>query len=169
MSDSWTRAQVGMIVMCAALAVGLACPPDQTDKPATKEPTGNEPQKVIVPDHKILIAADATAIEGWGTIDTIEVRAGEVIGFEKGEQGPEKAWILIPDEHFEQVGGDGTWSKTGAFFAFEVGDEGMLVRVLKGSTEEEVRTVHYSVMVMRDGKWAYVHGNNPPPRMIIHG
>lgn len=117
------------------------------------------------PQHRIVIESDRAEIEGWRKIRPVEVRPAEIVEFVTVEA---MAWVLLPDPHFEHVDGKGSWTAGEGFVAFEVGPDGTRVRVAEDYPNED-RRFHYAVMVTRNGAWAYVHGSNPPPGMIIRG
>lgn len=117
------------------------------------------------PDHQVRITADPQRAGAWQNIPIIKVERDQVVHFIAEDA---MAWILIPDDHLEFAGGEGAWTTGKGFVAFEVTGEGTQVRVPADYPYEE-RHIHYAVMVMRDGVWAYVHGSNPPPDIIIRG
>lgn len=160
-----TRVVISIVIGIAAFAAGPACRADQSDRTGTAAAGGEEQSMTTAPQHRIVIESDRAEPEGWRKIRPVEVKPGEVVEFVAVEA---MAWVLLPDPHFEHVDGKGTWTAGERFVAFEVGGDGTRVRVAEDYPDED-RRFHYAVMVTRNGAWAYVHGSNPPPGMIIRG
>lgn len=165
MTSPRKRVVISIVIGIAAFAAGPACRADQSDRTETAAAGGEEQNMTTAPQHRIVIEADRDEVEGWRKIRTVEVKPGEVVEFNVVEA---MAWVLLPDPHFEHVDGKGTWTAGESFVAFEVGPDGTRVRVAEDYPNED-RRFHYAVMVTRNEAWAYVHGSNPPPGMIIRG
>ena len=160
-----TRVIISIVIVIAALAAGPACRVDQPDRTETATAGGEDQSMTTAPQHRIVIEPKPEDVEGWRKIDTLDVKPGEEVEFSVVEA---VAWVLLPDPHFEHVEGTGAWTAGERFVAFEVGRDGTRIRVSKDYPNAD-RRFHYAVMVMRDGIWAYVHGSNPPPDVIIRG
>lgn len=159
------RVLISIVIGVAAFAAGPACRSSRPD--GTGAPTASQEDQgmTIETQHRIVIESDREEVEGWRKIPTVELKPGEVVEFVAVEA---MAWVLLPDPHFEHVSGKGAWTAGERFVAFEVGGDGSRIRVAEDFPAED-RRFHYAVMVTRDGSWAYVHGSNPPPGMIIRG
>ena len=104
------------------------------------------------------------------TIPEIDVSSGDTIKFIPNEY---TIWVLIPDNRFKLVEGGSDWVVSKSFTAFKVEGGYAIVRLderLEASDRPKEK-IHYSIMVL-DGKdssdkWDYVHGENPPPRMVV--
>jgi hypothetical protein len=105
----------------------------------------------------------------WGTIEDIDISSGDTVRIIPNEY---KVWILIPDNRFKLVSGGSDWVISKTFTAFKAMDEDAVIELDAYFPEDKPKeTIHYSILVHRgkdpsDG-WDYVHGNNPPPRMIV--
>jgi hypothetical protein len=162
-SNSWERTFIGIVVCAAAVAVGTACGTTHEGKPGGATSNREEPFVSSSPDHQVRITADPQRAGAWQNIIPTKVKRNEVVQFVAEDA---MAWILIPDDHLEFAGGEGVWTTGKGFVAFEVTGEGTQVRVPADYPDGE-HHIHYAVMVMQDGVWAYVHGSNPPPVIII--
>jgi hypothetical protein len=146
-----------IVVGTALLAALVAIPVCQVE---SEEP----PMKT---NHRI--ALEWEEIEGkitWRKIQPLTVRSGDTIRIDAGEH---TAWILIPDDRFKLLEGGSDWVISRSFTAFKVA-EGSTVIMLDEceSGAEPKEEMHYSVLVRHvKGHWEYVHGDNPPPKMII--
>lgn len=148
-------------VAAALLAVLVAAPACQCDSV--------EPIKSTEHD----VAVESAGTDGkyiWKTIPEVDVSSGDTIRFSSNEH---TIWVLIPDNRFKLVEGGSDWVVSKSFTAFKVENGHAIVRLDKCLDESDrpKEMIHYSIMV-RDGKepsgrWDYVHGDNPPPRMII--
>jgi len=56
-----------------------------------------------------------------------------------------------------------------SYTAFKVENGSAVIRLDECATgAEPEEEMHYSVLVRQvNGKWDYVHGKNPPPRMVL--
>jgi hypothetical protein len=165
MQHLWDKVLIAVVAISASLALGPACRPGHGDEPQPATATEEEQPMSVESSARVSIEVDAKEVEGWAKIPTIEVAPGQVVEF---SAAPARVWVLIPDPYVEHIGGQGAWSRNDAFLAFEVLEDGATVRIAEDFPNED-RTVHYAVMVERGGRWSYVHGNNPPPGMIIRG
>ena len=165
MSKSWKRNSLSVVIFLAALAVGPACQPGHTDEKPLATTTEEEPMSSVRANYEVSITLDEKGAEGWGNISTVIVKPGETVHFVAGDAA---VWILIPEGLLEHVSGSSEWCKTKTFVAFAVDREGTIVRVPEDFPNED-RRIHYSVLARHGESWGYVHGNNPPPGMIIRG
>lgn len=165
MQHLWHKMIVAAVAISAAVAFGPACRPGHGDEPQPATANQEEQPMSVEPSERVSIELDAKEVEGWAKIPPIDVKPGEVVEF---TAAPARVWVLIPDPYVEHLSGNGAWSRNDAFLAFEVLEDGAMIRIAEDFPNED-RTVHYAVMVERDGRWSYVHGNNPPPGMIIRG
>jgi hypothetical protein len=106
----------------------------------------------------------------WKTIPEIDISSGDTIRFTSNEH---TIWVLIPDNRFKLVEGGSDWVVSKSFTAFKVENGYAIVRLDKCLDESDrpKEKINYSIMV-REGKdhsgpWSYIHGDNPPPRMIV--
>jgi hypothetical protein len=148
------------VVASLLLAVLVAAPSCQCDSV--------EPIKST--EHDIAVQlADPGSKYNWKTIPDIDVSSGDTIRFTSNEH---TIWVLIPDNRFKLVEGGSDWVISKSFTAFKVSGGYAIVRLDEClDTSEAKESIHYSIMV-RDGKegserWDYIHGENPPPRMIV--
>lgn len=106
----------------------------------------------------------------WKTIPEIDVSSGDTIRFTANEH---TIWVLIPDNRFKLVEGGSDWVVSKSFTAFKVESGYAIVRLDKCLDEADAPKdkINYSIMVLEgkdlSGRWDYVHGDNPPPRMIV--
>ncbi len=159
MSNSLRNTMIAAVVLLAVLVAAPACQCDSV------EPIEKTKYDVTVE----LADPDSKPQYKWTTISEIDVSSGDTIRFTSNEH---TIWVLIPDNRFKLVEGGGDWVVSKSFTAFKVERGYAIVRLDECCTKsDEKEMIHYSIMV-RDGKdpsgrWDYVHGNNPPPRMII--
>lgn len=148
-----------IVVAAVVLAVTVAAPACQCKSVESKEAT----------KHFITVAPDEADREKWKPIQTIEVREGDTIEINGGAN---TVWLLIPDNRFSLVEGACDWVSTESFTALKVETEPVIIQ-LDGCdpSAEPTENIHYSVLARSPedapSRWDYVHGNNPPPRMII--
>ena len=148
-----------IVVAAVVLAALVAAPACQCESEEAKKPT----------QHFITVEPDETGKHTWLPIETIKVRNGDTIHIDGGGHA---VWFLFPDNRFILLEGGSDWVSTESFTAFKVGKEPVILR-LDGCdpTDEPTEKMHYSVLVRSakdvPDRWDYVHGNNPPPRMII--
>jgi hypothetical protein len=150
-----------MIAVAAVLlAVLVAAPACQCDSV--------EPITKIEHDVTVEMAAPDSKYP-WKTIPEIDVSSGDTIRFTTNEH---TIWVLIPDNRFKLVEGGGDWVVSKSFTAFTVAGYAIIkLDQCLDDSDEPKEKIHYSIMV-RDGKegsdrWDYIHGDNPPPRMIV--
>jgi hypothetical protein len=165
MNKSWKSNSLSVIIFVAALAVGPACQPGHTDEKPPAPAIEEEPVSRTGATYEVSITMDEDGVEGWSNLRPIELRPGETVNFVATDS---TIWILIPEGLLEHAGGTGAWCQTDAFVAFAVDQKGTAVRVPENFPSED-RQFHYSVLARRGEHWGYVHGNNPPPGMIIRG
>ena len=108
--------------------------------------------------------------EGQWEIPTLEVTRGSQIRYLAEDQA---IWMLFPGD-LNYVEGEGTFCKTENLLAVAIERGGYaIIEVPEYFPNPDVeQSINYAVMQMRDsgekpGDWQYVHGKNPPPRMII--
>ena len=145
-------------IAAVLLAVLVAAPACQCDSEESERPKTN---------YVIKVESDVKgAPHKWKPIKTITVRGSETILIEVGNNS---VWFLVPDNRFTLLEGDCEWVASQSFTAFKIEKGYAVIRLDEcGAGAEPVEGIHYSVLVQDvDGKWDYVHGNNPPPRMII--
>lgn len=158
------------LLMLGCISVSLAMTVCGSDRPA--EDKSSEEQDVTTNPTVYEVAITVTDKDGiskWKNIPPVELRRGESVRF-VSVSGP--AWILIPDGQIEGTAGGSEWAKAKDLLAFRVDQDGATVTVPKDyQMSEETTEISYSVMARTeiDGRveWGYVHGENPPPRMII--
>jgi len=102
----------------------------------------------------------------WTKIPPARVTRGGGVRFIAEDHA---AWIIIPDGRLKRSSGGKDWAKGKSFVAFKVETGDAVVMVPKdyprSTTDVEI---HYSVLARHaGGDWEYVHGENPPPRIII--
>ena len=139
-----------IVVAAVLLAVLVAAPACQCQ---SEEPT----------KHEISVESDK---DQWMPIKTITVQSGDTIRFTVKEDA---AWFLIPDDRFTLLEGGCEWVASKSFTAFKVKEGFAVLRLDEcDSGAEATDELHYSVLALNArGKWDYVHGNNPPPGMIV--
>jgi hypothetical protein len=158
MCNPFRKTMIAAVVLLAALVAAPACQCDSV-----------EPTKAT--KHGVAVElADPDSKYKWKTIPDIDVSSGDTIRFSSNEH---TIWVLIPDNRFKLVEGGSDWVVSKSFTAFTVEGGSAIVRLDEclDDSEDDKEKIHYSIMV-RDGKdpsgqWDYVHGENPPPRMII--
>lgn len=118
-------------------------------------------------EHEISVEQDKDGkLYPWMPIKTITVQSGDTIRITVKEH---TAWFLIPDDRFTLLEGGCEWVASKSFTAFKVKDGFAILRLDEcESGTEPPDELHYSVLVLNaNGEWDYVHGNNPPPGMIV--
>lgn len=164
MSASWKHGFAAAVTLCGVILVWPACQPG----PSGGEPAAAEEEKetteLAEPDQEVILELNKDGTEGWKNLPTVTIRTGTTLRFVAPQA---KAWIVIPSGVLEHRAGRGEWCAGTGFVAFEVVEGGTTIGLRQEIPVEE--TVHYSVMVEHEGAWSYVHGSNPPPRMIIGG
>ena len=148
-----------VVVAAVVLAVLVAAPSCQCESEESRKPE----------KHFITVEMDEKGEHKWKPIKTIEVWSGDTIHIDGGGHA---VWILIPENRFILVEGACDWVSTESFTAFKVEKEPAIIQMDGCDTSEEpTEKIHYSVLVRSSGEekdqWEYVHGNNPPPGMII--
>jgi hypothetical protein len=162
-----TRSKL-MVLACVSLSLAMTvCGSDgsATDEP-TKEPKVMEDPAI----QEILITV--TEQDGkvtWKNVPPVRVHTGDSIDF-KVKIG--SAWILIPDGQIESTAGGREWARAKGLLAFELGEDGATVTVPEDyQMDGDEVVITYSIMARADidgaSGWGYVHGENPPPRIII--
>lgn len=144
-------------VAAVLLAMLVAAPACQCESEEPKKPT----------KHDIAVALDDDDAQyRWKPIETITVQSGDTIRFTVKEH---TAWILIPDDRFRLLDGGSDWVASKSYTAFKVENGSAVIRLDECATgAEPEEEMHYSVLVRQvNGKWDYVHGKNPPPRMVL--
>jgi hypothetical protein len=145
-------------VAAVLLAMLVAAPACQCDSEESERPKTN---------HVVAVGLDEKGTPyKWKPIKTITVRGSETILIEVGDNN---VWFLIPDDRFTLLKGGSEWVASKSFTAFKIEKGYAVIRLDEcGADAEPEEGIHYSVLVQDvDGKWDYVHGNNPPPGMIV--
>jgi len=165
MSNPFRITIVVATVLLAVLVAGPACRP----RPEEPEQTKEAPEVVVQEEpsfvHEIQVDVDKEGFQ-WAKIGPVRVRRGEGVRFTVMQH---TAWILIPEVGFRLVSGGSDWAVGKSITAFKV-EKGSALIMLDNSFEdiEPNQEIHYSVLVRHaDGPWEYVHGDNPPPRMVV--
>ena len=167
MSNRFRNNLFVVVLVFAVLAVVPACRPCP-DAPATTE---CEKEQVTVEEptfvHNLAVEAhDDKVKNAWKLLKPVTAKRGEGVLF--SVDGP-TAWILIPDGKIKRVFGGTEWAKAKSFIAFKVENGTAVVMVPRDypNPEQDIE-IHYSVLVQNvSGQWEYVHGENPPPKIII--
>ena len=152
--------RITIVVATVLLAVLVAAPACQCD---SVEPIKSTEHNVAVE----LAGPDDTY--NWKTIPEVDVSSGDTIRFSSNEH---TIWVLIPDNRFKLIEGGSDWVVSKSFTAFKVEGSYAIVRLDECLAESETKeNIHYSIMVRGgkdpSGRWDYIHGKNPPPKMII--
>ena len=146
-----------IVVAAVVLAALVAAPACQCESEVPIDKT----------EHAITLAwEDKDGKIEWKKIGLISVRGGDTIRISVEEH---TAWFLIPDDRFRLLEGGSDWVTSKSFTAFKVENGYAVIRLDGCSSDPEPRDeIHYSVLVRHaKGPWEYVHGENPPPKMII--
>ena len=145
-------------VLLAALVAAPACQCDSI-----------EPIKSV--EHDVAVEmADDNAKYRWKTIPEVDVSSGDTIRFVPNGH---TLWVLIPDNRFKLVEGGSDWVVSKSFTAFKVESPYAIIRLddCLEESDKPKEKVHYSIMVLdgkdSSGRWDYIHGDNPPPGMIV--
>lgn len=157
-------------LMMVCISVSLAMTVCGSDRSA--QDTSGEEKDVTTNSAVYEVAITVTDEDGifkWKKIPPVELNRGDSVHF-VSVSGP--AWIVIPDGWIEGTSGGGEWAKSEGLLAFRVDQKGATVTVPEDYQDsEDPVEITYSVMARAeiDGQigWGYVHGRNPPPRMII--
>lgn len=162
----------GFAAAAALLAVILivsACGPEQAPiEDRGETPVTAEPDPPTAPTYELVIEADEKGPEGWGVVPEIRLRPGESVRLRFAGA---RVWMLIPDTSLEIFGSEVRKAEGEGFTALTFGEDGVILR-LPSAYAAGIREFHYSVLALEGvdkGRWSYIHGNNPPPRMIIGG
>jgi len=112
------------------------------------------------------VTKSPTTAMRWKKIPPVTVPRGGGVRF-KAEI--DTAWIVIPDGKIRKYSGGKDWAKGKSFIAFKVAEGEAVVMVPRDYRESPTPIeIYYSVLAQNaGGEWEYVHGDNPPPRMII--
>jgi hypothetical protein len=165
MKSLFRMTMVAATVLLAVLVAGPACRPFPEQPAQTEEAPESVVQKEPTFVHEVAVDLEKDEVT-WARIKPVAVRRGEGIRVNVGNH---TAWVLIPESGFKLVSGGSDWATGDSFTAFKV-ERGSALIMLDDSFEEGEPSVeiHYSVMVRHaGGDWEYIHGENPPPKMII--
>ena len=167
MSNPFRNSIVVATVMLAVLVAGPACRPS----PGQQEKTEEAPKMVVQEEPTLVhdVVVNMEDVKGkvqWRPIEPVTARRGEGIRFVVREH---TAWVLIPESGFRLVSGGSDWATGASITAFKVKNgEAVIMLDESFSDKEDLRVIHYSVLARHiEGQWEYVHGENPPPRMIV--
>lgn len=156
-------------VLFAVIMVSPACGPEPDAGEGREEtPVTAVPDPPTAPTYELVIEADAEGPEGWGVVPEIRLLPGESVRLRFAGA---RVWMLIPDTSLEVFGTEVRRAEGEGFTALTFGEDGVIFR-LPAADAAGIREFHYSVLALEGvGKerWSYIHGNNPPPRMIIGG
>ncbi len=169
MTRNGSQGLTAAAVLFAAIMISPACGP----APAPVEGRGETPVTAVpdpptAPTFELVIEADDRGPEGWGVVPPIRLRPGESARLRFAGA---RVWMLIPDTSLEIFGTDVRKAEGEGFTALTFGEDGIILRLPAADTAG-IREFHYSVLALGGvdkGRWSYIHGNNPPPRMIIGG
>jgi len=169
MSSPFRNTFVVATLFLAVLVAGSACQPcpEKSEQTECEQDVTVTEEPVFV-HNRVVESMKMTDRTGWKPIKPVTVRRGEGVLF---SVEVDTAWIVIPDGNIKKVFGGTEWAKAKSFIAFKVENGSAVVMVPKDYPDSDFDVeIHYSIMA-RDGtdssKWDYVHGENPPPRMII--
>lgn len=145
-------------ILLVMLIIAPACQGDTQEKiPVTRD--GSIVVELAAPDAEYK----------WKQIREIIVHRGESIQIDVGAN---TVLFLIPSNRFQPGAGVTDWVVSTTFTAFKVEGGGAVITLdecFPASESEQV--IQYSVLARsaedRSGEWDYVHGANPPPKMII--
>ena len=170
MSNPFRNTMIAAVVLLAVLVAAPACRPCPETPVQTEcdKDAGDVAEPTFV--HNIAVKS-REAMQGveWIPIEPITVKRGEGVLFSTDNV---TAWFLIPDGNIKKVAGGADWAKAKSFISFKVENGSAIVMVPKDypNFEDEV-VFHYSILVHHakdlPGQWEYIHGENPPPKMII--
>jgi hypothetical protein len=150
-----------VVVAAVVLAVLVAAPSCQCDSEESRKPQ----------QHAITVEMDERDEYRWTPIETFKMWNGDRIRIDgRGNT----VWILIPENRFILLEGACDWASTESFTAFKVEKEPVTIQLdgcdTSAAPEQEI---HYSVLVKspedEKDQWEYIHGDNPPPGMIVPG
>lgn len=138
-------------------------------KGAATDETGDDTSHLPTRVHRsVEITFDKET--GQWVVPTVEVARTERVQFTAGDR---MVWMLFPGD-LNYVEGDGTFLKTRHLLAVTIVQGGhAVIEVPEYFPNPDInQTIRYSVMIMmKNGDqpedWQYVHGENPPPGMII--
>lgn len=143
MRDVLSRTIMLTALILAGLGAMVACAAPQAQTPPEKEVEFKKGQKVKV----------------------VEVKQGQRIKFIAANL---TVFIVIPDNRLQKGNGCEDWTSTASYVAFKIDKGNATVLVPEGYPASEKGTsIWYSVMIRDGTEWEYLHGENPPPRMII--
>ncbi len=152
------------IALSSFVLVGGACPPEKVEE---KEQTGGTiVMEQPTPVERHVVERDPDKPGTWKPLPVVRVQTGKPAGIDFGSA---TAWILIPDTSLEVFGENVDSVQHDNFTAIKV-TGGELVLALPQGYGGEVKEFLYSVLAADQTErplWDYVHGANPPPRMII--
>lgn len=158
------------LLILGCISVSLAMTACGSEKPARD--TSGEEKDVTTNSAVYEVAITVTDEDGifkWKKIPPVELNRGDSVHF-VSVSGP--AWIIIPDGRIEGTSEGGEWARTEGLLAFRVDQKGATVTVPEDYEDsKDPVEITYSVMARAEinGRigWGYVHGKNPPPRIII--
>jgi len=170
MSNQFRNTLIAAVILLAVLVAAPACRPcpEPPVKTVCEQDAGEIAEPTFVHNIAVESRETVTGIE-WKPVKPIIVKRGEAVNFPVNGA---TAWFLIPDGLFKKVAGGADWAKAKSFISFKVENGSAIVMVPKDYPpfDKDV-VIHFSILVRHDkdqpGQWEYVHGENPPPKMII--
>ena len=121
-------------------------------------------QLIVIPKTDITSSQEVEFKKGQ-KVKVVEVKQGQRIKFIAANL---TVFIVIPDNRLQKGNGCEDWISTASYVAFRIDKGNATVFVPEDYPAPENGTsIWYSVMIHDGTEWEYLHGENPPPRMII--
>jgi len=110
-------------------------------------------------------AEHSVELEKAKKVPVATVKRGQAIKFVAANL---TVFIVIPDPRLQKGNGCEDWTSTDSYVAFKIDKGSARVIVPDDYPASNLDTnIWYSVVVSDGVDWEYLHGENPPPRIII--
>ncbi len=149
MRDANSRRGILIALILAGLGALVACGASKSQPPKTTKP----PVEHIVELKKAK------------NVRVVTVKRGEAVKFVAANL---TVFIMIPDPRLQEGNGCEDWTATDSYVAFKIHRGSARVIVPDNYPASDPGTnIWYSVMDFDGVDWEYLHGENPPPKIII--
>ena len=149
MGDANPRRRILIVLILAGLGALVACGASKQQPITTTE------QRV---EHDV-------DLKKGEKVRVVTVNRGQTIKFVAANL---TVFIVIPEPELQEGNGCEDWTSTESYVAFKIhrGSARVIVPDDYPSSDQDTN-IWYSVMVSDGVDWEYLHGNNPPPKIII--
>jgi hypothetical protein len=149
MGDAIPRRGILIVLILAGISALLACGASKLQPIKTTE------QRV---EHDV-------DLNRGENVRVVTVQRGQAIRFVAANL---TVFIVIPEPELQEGNGCEDWTSTESYVAFKIhkGSARVIVPDDYPSSNQDTN-IWYSVMVSDGEDWEYLHGENPPPKIII--